>query len=409
MPLPDGKRMKLIQINTVCNTSTGRIMGDIQREAMHRGYDALSLLGRRKPFADLSCAKYGGFFSFWLHVAVNTLFDRQGFASVWHTKRMVQRIRKEAPDIIHLHNLHGYYLNLPILFRYLHEEYKGRIFWTFHDCWPFTGHCPYFTMVGCQRWKSGCAHCPNRKNYPGSFLVDASARNYAYKKKIFNGFQDLTVIVPSRWMQELVAESFMKNYPCEVVFNGIDRETFVYTRADGLCDKYSIPRDKKILIGVANVWDRRKGLEDFLKLSGELPEEYRILLVGLSELQIRGLPENVTGIRRMENRRELAALYSMAEIFINPSREESFSLVTAEALSCGTPVIVLATSAVKELVTEGNGVVIEDTEVSTYLKAIADIEAAGLKRDKVAETAIRYDRKKMAERIVSLYGERYGR
>lgn len=403
--MPDRKKMKLVQINTVCNTSTGRIMEGIQREAVRQGYDTLSLVGRRKPFADLPCMRYGNFVSFWLHVALNTAFDRQGFGSALTTLRLVNRLRAEAPDIIHLHNLHGYYLNLPMLFRYLHEEYKGKVFWTFHDCWPFTGHCPYFTMVKCHKWKDGCFRCPNKKSYPVSLFLDASQKNYADKKRLFLELQNLTIVVPSKWMEELVSESFMQKYPIKVIPNGIDLETFTYTEDAKLYAKYHIPSGKKILLGVANVWDQRKGLEDFLALSEEISENYRIVLVGLSAAQIKRLPENIIGIQRTESRKELAALYSVAEIFVNPSREESFSLVTVEAFACGTPVIVLGTSAVKELVTKENGLVISDTRVQTYLDAIAMIESWEMNRKEIAETAQKYNNKIIAERTVNLYRE----
>ena len=403
--MPGTNKMKLIQINTVCNTSTGKIMEDIQREAIREGYDTLSLVGRRKPFAQLPCKRYGNFVSFWFHVAVNTVFDRQGFGSALTTRSLVKRIRKENPDIIHLHNLHGYYLNLPVLFRYLHEEYAGRIFWTFHDCWPFTGHCPYFTMVDCYKWKEGCFDCSNRRSYPVSLFLDASPKNYADKKRMFSGLEKLTIVVPSKWMGTLVSESFMNKYPVKVIPNGIDLEVFKYTKDPTLYGKYHIPQGKKILLGIANIWDKRKGLDDFLALSDALSEDYRIVLVGLSKAQIKKLPKNTIGIQRTENRKELAVLYSMAEMFINPSREESFSLVTVEAFACGTPVIVLNTSAVRELVTRENGLVICDTKIQTYLDAIARIEALGFDRTIVAGTARKYDNRIIAERIVDLYRE----
>lgn len=403
--MPDRNKLKLIQINTVCNASTGKIMEDIQREAIRQGYETLSLVGRRKPFTDLPCKRYGNAVSFWLHVALNTVFDRQGFGSPLVTARLIDRLRTEAPDIIHLHNLHGYYLNLPMLFRYLHEEYKGKIFWTFHDCWPFTGHCPYFTMVNCQKWKDGCCHCPNKKSYPISLFLDASRKNYMDKKRMFSGLKSLTVVVPSKWMGQLVSESFMQKYPVKIIPNGIDIGVFTYTEDSGMYVKYRIPRDKKLLLGVANIWDKRKGLEDFLALSRELPDDYRIVLVGLSAAQIKKLPENIIGIQRTDSRKELATLYSMAEIFINPSREESFSLVTVEAFACGTPVIVLNTSAVGELVTRENGLVISSTKIQTYLDAIAQIEACGLNRADVARTAQKYNNRIIAERIVNLYKE----
>lgn len=400
------KKKKLVQINTVGNASTGRIMHGIQREAAEQGYETISFVGRRKPYEDLPCEKFGDFFSFWFHVAVNTVFDRQGYASWFTTRRLVRRLREEKPDIIHMHNLHGYYLYLPLLFGYLKKEFKGQLYWTFHDCWPFTGHCAYYSMAQCDKWKKQCEACPNKRRYPVSLFFDASKKNYADKKELFTGLQDLTVMVPSEWMKEQVEHSFMSAYEVKVVPNGIDLSRFSYKPDQSLYLKYKLPEDKKLLLGVANVWDKRKGLQDFLRLSHVLGEEYRIVLVGLSKGQIRRLPKNMIGIERTEDQEELAGMYSLADIFINPSLEESFSLVTVEAFACGTPVIVLDTSAVKELVNERNGIVLTDHEPEDYQRAIEEIAKRDLRREEISRTAERYSEKGMLEQIISVYGEK---
>ena len=396
-------RKKLIQINTVCNTSTGKIMGDIQREAIFNGYDTMSFVGRRKPFTDMPCVKFGNPASFWSHVVINTLFDRQGYGSYFATKRLIREIKKEQPDIIHLHNLHGYYLHVPMLFHYLKNEFEGEVFWTFHDCWPFTGHCPYFTMAGCEKWKTGCRHCPNKAKYPISFWVDASKKNYEEKKRMFRAIKNLTILTPSKWMKELVEESFLKGKQIYVTPNGIDLNIFSYRPDKEVLKKYQIPDNKKILLGVANIWDERKGLYDFIQLSKYISDEYQIVLAGLNKNQIKKLPPRILGITKTENQKELAAIYSSAEIFINPSREESFSLVTVEAFACGTPVIVLDTSAVKELVCDRNGVVLSSTDVNSYLEAIKKIETGNYNRKDVASCAEKYDCHKTVAYILSLY------
>ena len=396
--------MKIVQVNTVCNVSTGKIMECIQREAIEQGYKTYSFVGRRKPFRDIPCEKIGNPISFWIHVALSTIFDLHGFGSQFHTRRMIKRIKEENPDIIHLHNLHGYYLNLPLLFHYLKEEYKGKIFWTFHDCWAFTGHCAYFSYVGCELWKTECHDCPLKTEYPVSLLADGSKRNFRIKKELFQGIQNLTIIVPSIWMQTWVKDSFFKDRTVCVVPNGIDLAKFKYRRDESVYNGYYISNEKKVLLGVANVWDERKGLQDFHKLAEAInKEKYQIVLIGLSRLQIQHLPDGIIGIRQTENRQELAALYSRADIFVNPSREESFSLVTVEAMACGTPVIVLNTSAVKELVTPVCGVVIENTETESYVKAIEAVENCRFQREEVRQCAEKYDQKIMAERICSLY------
>lgn len=398
---------KLIQINTVCNTSTGKLMGDIQRKANELGYETLSIVGRRKVFQDVPCIRIGNPVSFWIHVAITTIFDKQGYGSYFMTKKIIKRLRKENPDIIHLHNLHGYYLNLPLLFDYLAEEFSGKIYWTFHDCWPITGHCAYFTAVKCAKWKSGCSKCPNKRAYPISLFCDASERNYNEKNKLFNRLNDLTIITPSEWMAQMVKKSFLCKYPVEVVNNGIDLKKFVYREPESrLFDKYKISRNRKIILGVANIWDARKGIEDFFSLSNVLPDEYQIVLVGLSKRQIRGLSHNIIGIQRTENQEELVMLYSLSHVFMNPSLEESFSLVTAEAIACGTPVIVLDTSAVKELVCDSNGIVLSRHKAEDYLRAIKELEERHLSRENVMKTAGKYDVNVFTKKVIDLYEQK---
>lgn len=396
---------KLIQINTVCNTSTGKIMADIQRQANAEGYDTISFVGRRKVRKDLRCEKFGNALSFWIHVGITTVFDRQGYGSWIETKKLVKRLREEQPDIIHLHNLHGYYLNLPVLFDYLINEFQGNIYWTFHDCWPFTGHCAYFTAACCQRWQKECHDCPNKKEYPVSWGIDASRKNFVSKKEMFTALKRVTVITPSEWMASWVKKSFFKDYDVQVINNGIDLTQFKYKIDRNIYGKYRIPDEKKILLGVASVWSKRKGLEEFINLSEILPNEYQILLVGLNRNQIKKLPMNIVGVGRVDSIEELASFYSIAHIFVNPSTEESFSLVTVEAMACGTPVIVLNTSAVKELVNSENGIVLEKHHAQDYLRAIKQLEMLTLPRESIRRTVLKYDAIESAKKVTQLYRE----
>ncbi len=397
---------KLIQINTVCNTSTGKLMGDIQKAAIKQGYRTLSIVGRRKPFSDMPCVKVGNIFSFGIHIFLTTVFDRQGFGSYFETQKIVKILKSENPDIIHLHNLHGYYLNLPVLFKYLTTEYKGKVFWTFHDCWALTGHCAYFTEARCKKWQRCCEKCPQKTEYPVSLFVDDSKMNYQKKKEMFTMLKHLTIVVPSDWMKEITEQSFMKKYPIKVVNNGIDMNVFKYTvPSNSIYERYGIASNKKIIIGVASIWDKRKGLDDFIRLNGVISNEYQIVVVGLKKYQIRELPRGMIGICHTESKEELAMLYSLAEVFLNPSQEESFSLVTAEALACGTPIIVLSTSAVKEFVSGSNGIVLEEHNPSDYLEAIRKIEKNYPTRKEVAASAAKYSVSLYSKRIMNLYNE----
>lgn len=405
----------LVEINTVVNNSTGRIMHDIQREADISGMETLSIVGRRHVYTDVPCVKYGNAVSFWTHVIWTTLTDRHGLEpvlSVIYTRKMVRRIREANPDIIHLHNIHGYYLHYPTLTKYLAYEYKGKIIWTFHDLWPITGHCPHYIAVNCKKWMTGCNHCPNKNRYPVSLGLDGSRKNYEIKKELFTSLSNLTITVPSEWMASQVRQSFMGKYPVEVIHNGIDTAVFDYNRLttdldieSNKCADETACSDKKILLSVASIWDERKGLKDLVALSDKLSDDYVMVIVGLSKHQINRLPKGVIGITRTENIEELVSLYSRAHIFINPSLEESFSLVTVEALSCGCPCIVLDTSAVAELVNDDNGVVLHKHESEDYLDAIKSIENRGYSRDSVRATALKYDNKYMLDGYMRLYGE----
>ena len=405
----------LVEINTVVNNSTGRIMHDIQREADISGMETLSIVGRRHVYTDVPCVKFGNALSFWIHVIWTTLTDRHGLEpvlSVIYTGKMVRRIREANPDIIHLHNIHGYYLHYPTLMKYLAYEYKGKIIWTFHDLWPITGHCAYYSAVNCDKWMTGCNHCPNKKRYPVSLGLDGSRKNYETKKELFTLLSNLTITVPSEWMASQVRQSFMGKYPVEVIHNGIDTAVFDYNRLAVNSDTESSRcvgktewSDKKILLSVASIWDERKGLKDLVALSDKLSDDYVMVIVGLSKHQISRLHKGVIGITRTENIDELVSLYSRAHIFINPSLEESFSLVTVEALSCGCPCIVLDTSAVAELVNDDNGVVLHSHKPEDYLDAIKSIENRGYTRESVRATALKYDNKYMLEGYMRLYGE----
>lgn len=349
---------KYIQINTVCNGSTGKVMADIQRKAIKDGYDTLSIYARRKGYKNLNCIKVGGFFSFWIHVIMSTIFDNQGHYSYFKTKKIINILRKENPNIFHMHNIHGYYLNYPLLFNYLKNEYTGKIYWTFHDCWPFTGHCPYFSYVNCNKWKKQCFNCPNKKKYPTSLIFDNSRNNYNEKKKLFNGLSNLTIITPSEWLNKLVKQSFLKDYDVVTINNEIDTNIFKSTKDNDVLIKYNIPKNKKIVLGVASIWEERKGLKDFVKLANMLDKKYQIVLVGLNKKQIKRLPKNILGIERTENQYDLAVIYSSAYVFVNPTYEDNYPTVNLEAIACNTKVIAYDTGGCKEQVTKKCGIIV---------------------------------------------------
>ena len=273
------------------------------------------------------------------------MFGKTGFASKHATKKLLKFLDKINPDIVHLHNIHGYYLNIELLFNYLKEK-QIRVIWTLHDCWSFTGQCAFFDYVGCDKWQTECKNCPMLSEYPKSF-VDSSKWNYQKKKELFTGL-NITLVTPSKWLASLVKNSYLKVYDVKVINNGIDLNVFKPTPSN-FREKYCL-KDKKMILGVAGVWDRRKGLNDFIELSKLLDDNYVIVLVGLNDKQLDLLPHNIIGIKRTENQQELAGLYTTADVFFNPTYEDNYPTVNLESLACGTPVITYDTGGSPEFV-----------------------------------------------------------
>lgn len=353
----NNKGKKLVQINSVCNGSTGKIMGEIQKCAAKNGYTCISFYGRRKGFKNLNSKKINSEFFVYLHGALTLLFNHHGRYSFFQTKRLVKKLRKINPDIIQLHNIHGYYLNYKILFKYLKNEFNGKVFWTLHDCWPFTGHCAYFDYVQCNKWQTCCKNCPQIKKYPVSLFFDTSKSEYVFKRNLFNDVKDLTIITPSKWLANLVAKSYLNNYNVTVINNGIDLNIFKQVIDSNVKIKYGIEEGKKIVLGVSNIWEDRKGLNDFIDMSSIISKNIQIVLVGLTEKQISKLPSNIIGITRTDNQEDLVKLYSIADVFVNPTKEDNYPTVNIESIACGTPVLTYDTGGCKEQIYKNTGFV----------------------------------------------------
>lgn len=348
--------MKVFQINTVCGVgSTGRITTDLYHVLEKEGHSCCIAYGRGCAPEDVDSFKMGSDFDVYYHTFCSRLTDGEGLFSKAVTQRLVAKIKAYAPDIIHLHNIHGHYLNYPILFRFL-KEYDRPVVWTLHDCWPFTGHCAHFDFIGCQLWQSGCHDCPQLNAYPKSYGMDHSRENFARKKQLFTGLRQLVLVTPSQWLADLVKKSFLGTYPVQVIHNGIDTTVFKPTPSD-FRERYGL-QDKKIILGVASPWTARKGLQDFIKLSNMLPEEWKIVLVGLSKKQLKTIPAAITGIERTNNVQELAQIYTAADVFFNPTYEDNYPTTNLEAIACGTPVITYDTGGSPESMGNENGAVV---------------------------------------------------
>ena len=366
----------LLQINTVVNTgSTGRIAEEIGQTAIKNGWKSYIAYGRNKRSSQSKLIKIGNEWDIKFHGLQTRLFDRHGLASKSATKNFLKHIKKINPDVIHLHNLHGYFINIEILFRFLNQA-KIPIVWTLHDCWPITGHCVYFDYVGCEKWKTKCFKCPQKLDYPGSYLIDRSEKNYYKKKETFLSLSNLTIVTVSKWLANIFKESFLKDVPVTVINNGINTDIFHPVSTKKIQAKYNL-NNKNVLLGVASTWSPRKGLKDYIEQSKKLNSDFQIILVGLSENQIRLLPDNIIGIKKTENIEELVHLYSLADIVLNLSYEETFGMTTIEGFACGTPAIVYDVTASPELVDDSTGLVVEKGNINDLVSAIRIIKERG--------------------------------
>ncbi|MCO6461889.1 MAG: glycosyltransferase [Saprospiraceae bacterium] len=365
--------MKLLQINSVVNTgSTGRIAEGIGNKAIENGWESYIAYGRYGNKSNSNVVKIGNKWSNYIHVGMTRLFDAHGLSSSFATKKFVKQIQQIKPDIIHLHNIHGYYINYKILFDFL-KSYHAPVVWTLHDSWAYTGHCAYYDFINCQKWQSQCDHCPCSFNYPKSY-INRSHINFKLKKKYFTSVKNLILIPVSNWLKIELKKSYLSDNKTFHIYNGIDTSVFKPEDVDdSFRIKYNIPLEKKIYLGVANIWEQRKGLDDFIKINEILLSDEQIVLVGLSEKQINALPSNIIGIERTENIGELVMLYSLADVLINPTWEDNFPTINLEALACGTPVITYDTGGSPEAVDNNTGRVVPKGDLKSLRLAIDEL------------------------------------
>jgi glycosyltransferase involved in cell wall biosynthesis len=375
----------VLQINTVCGVgSVGRIVRQIHEALREKGHESYIAYGR-KPLGCDGAIRIGGDLDVYFHVFLTRVFDLHGFGSKKATKKFLKIVEEINPDIIHLHNIHGYYLNIEVLFDFL-KSFDKPVVWTLHDCWAFTGHCSHFTYAKCERWKTGCYSCPEKKSYPRSVIFDNSKSNYARKKKAFIGVKNMTLVTPSQWLAGLVKESFLGDYPVQVILNGIDTEVFKPTPSD-FKKRYGLD-GKFLILGVANVWEKRKGFDYFLDLSKYLSDDEIIVLVGLSDERIKNLPNNIIGIKRTNSAKELAEIYTAADVSFNPTLEDNYPTVNLEAQACGTYVITFDSGGAKEtIISKESGVAIKPCNAEDIMNLIRVLRSKGRKPANVDSSA----------------------
>lgn len=376
--------MKILHINTALLTDApGRIAEEIGKMLIAQGHQNTIAFGRHPRNIVSETIKIGTHTDQYMHVMLTRVLDRHGFGSARATERLIQQIIKTDPDVIHLHNLHGYYLNIRVLFDYLKGSGKP-VVWTLHDCWAFTGHCSHYVTANCYKWQTECHHCPKKKSYPASLGLDNSPRNFRDKKSIFTGLSNLHFVSPSQWLAGEFKQSFLQQYPMRVIHNGIDIHQFSPDSKLSDSDKLRRFGDKPLVLGVASVWGKYKGLDDFLLLNDLLKDQAKIVLVGLNESEMKRLPETIIGIRRTESLEELAALYATASVFVNPTYADTFPTTNLEALSCGTPVISYDTGGSPEAIDKLTGIVVKKGDIDgleTAIKTIISRDPETVRKD----------------------------
>lgn len=395
--------MKVLEINVVCGYgSTGKIVLDLYNMLKTEGHECLCAYGRFSAPENINAIKIGNKLDNYIHVFNTRIFDNHGFSSKKATKEFIKKIEKYNPDIIHLHNIHGYYINIEILFNYLKKS-KKPVVWTLHDCWAFTGHCSYFEYSNCKKWIKGCEKCIQKREYPKSMFKDNSKNNYINKKRIFTQLDNMTIVTPSKWLANLVEKSFLSKYPIKVINNGIDLEAFKPTESD-FRKKYNL-ENKKVLLGVANLWEKRKGIEYLIELIKRLDSSYKLVLVGKIDKKTREkLPSNIICIDRTNNVKELVEIYSAADLFINTTLEDNFPTVNLEALACGTPVITFDTGGCKETLKNNYGAVITKGNIHELLEKVKSMCKHKAKEKKDLKE---FSKDKKDKQYINIFAQKY--
>lgn len=394
--------MKVLIINSVCGVgSTGHIVSDLWRTCKQRGFEVKVAYGTgdSKYVSSNDLFKISSNTDYYLHNFLSRITDRAGFYSKHSTHKLIDFLEEYNPDIIHLHNLHGYYVNIDILFRYISMR-NIPVVWTLHDCWALTGHCAHFSYVKCDKWKNNCEKCDNKDLYPKSILMNQSNRNYLQKKELFSKLEKIVVTVPSLWLKSVVEKSFLKCHPIKIIPNGIDLNVFRYVKSN-IKKEYKI-ENKKIVLAVSNVWYEKKGLYDIIRLSDLLDDTYKLVVIGVDSKQKELFTDKVLTIKRTTDLDELVRWYSAADVFINPSYEETMGMTTYEALACETPVVVYDKTALPEAVNGENGEVVSAGNISELKEAIIKVVS---RKDsyRTRKTISQYDVSIINEKLVNLY------
>lgn len=395
---------RLLIINVALNWgSTGKIVEGIGTLAQKQGWEVVVAHGARyKNLSYLLSIQVSSKVGEWVHFVESSLFDAQGLGSRCETKRFLKELDDIKPDLVHIHNIHGCFINYPLLFNYL-KEHNIPVVWTLHDCWAMTGHCTHFMLTNCVKWQTGCNHCPQKKTFPKTYMLDRSERNYSLKKGLFTSMPVMHITTVSNWLKGIAEASYLKKYPVTVVPNGIKTDVFV-PEPTTIKEQYGL-QGKKLLLAVAIGLDERKGRYDYIKLAEKLPVDYQLMLVGLTEEEQKALPKRIIGVKRTNGAKELAAYYSAADVLLSLSYEETFGLTIAEAMACGTSAIVYDNTAQPELITPETGKVVPTGDVDAVLSAIEEVCSKPKESYSAAcrKHSLAYDEKVTYQKYLDIY------
>lgn len=392
--------MRILQINSVYDYgSTGRIVKSIHEKALENGFDSKVVYGRDmngKKF-DTNIYKISSNLDNKIHGVLSRIFDSHGLHSKSATRKLIKYIKEYKPDIIHLHNIHGYYVNYKILFKFL-KTYNKPIVWTLHDCWSFTGHCAYYDFVKCAKWQNGCEKCPQKKSYPKSF-VDKSKKNYKLKTKLYVGM-NITICTPSTWLSQEVEKSILSKVKINVINNGIDLNNY-QVRKSNFIEKNGL-EGKMIILGVASMWEERKGISAFLKLSKMLDESFEIILVGQTDIDLSSY-KNIFYVKRTDSIEELVDIYNSSDVFFNPTLEDNYPTVNIEAISCGVPIITYDTGGSPEVINSKNGFVVKVNDLDSVVEKLHEIKNGNYNREEISKDSIQYSQDSKFTEYIDLY------
>lgn len=397
--------MKVVQINAVCDTgSTGRICRELNEAVIRHGYKGIVLYGNGSSnyqFAYGVSGKYG----VKCHGLLSRILGKNAAYSPFSTKKIVNILKIYKPDIVHLHNLHGNYVNLKPLLEYLSEEDIPTVL-TLHDCWFFTGKCTHYTTIGCTRWQTGCHHCPQLKENIPSWFFDRTGEMWQEKKRLFAAIPRLAVIGVSDWITNEAKQSFLNDAVIlKRIHNWIDLSVF-YPRGKEFAGAFGISEDKYSILCIGSGWSKKNDKTKYLlQLAQMLPKNYEIILAGTVPFADH-LPENIKTVGYISSAEELAKLYSACDVYVHLSREDTFGKVIAEAIACGTPAVVFDSTACPEIVGDGCGQVVPAGDLGAMLHAaisIAEQDKTAWERICVTYAAEQFSKDKLIEETMQLY------